>query len=807
MRALNNASDVIGFLRRQYPTLVICLAALAAAGGLYLSLTPTNYTASATMIIDPRKGQTFSRSVLGEAPIDSAWIDSQIGALNARREKIALSVVNDLHLASDPELVGDNEPTNALFGFVSNLLGAPNAPRAEDTRSESELVQQATGALASRLDVKRVGLSYLVTINFSSRKPEHAVKIVNAAADAYIAAERETKYQETLLASNWLRERYQALREQSSAAERATVEFKNKNKIITAGGKPISDQQLAEISGRLVAARARMAEMQARLSQIETVLGTDQSNGTAESTVSDTLNNPIITKLRIQYLDLSNREAAWAARYGAGHLAVVNLRNQKRDILNNIVDELRRIASTYRSDYEIAKKGRDELEKQLVEAVSQIPNDAQITLRGLESSAQSYRTFFDNFLLHHTEAVQEQSSPIRDMRVVALASNAFKSSPQTFRVIAITVLGGMAFGVGVGLLRENLDRRFRTTAEVESALRKDCIALVPLVRSDRYGGVSEPRRPANGDMPPLRLIRRGASAFRNVFDEFSYRFVEGIGAAKLQLHNESLALVSRERNNRQAVFSPDPSMERYAQKIVCDDASASWRVVNAPFSRFAEAVRAIKLAADMQGEGKARVIGMTSAVPREGKSTVATALAVLIAQVGARVILVDCDLRNPAVSLALTPRAVEGITTVLSGKCSLEEAIWRDPGTNLAFLPGPIGQRSANTNQILASDEMKSLFDRLRQSYDYIIVDLSPLAPVVDVRATTHLVDSYILVVEWGNTKIEVVEHALKEARHVGDKVLGVVLNKVDVNVLSRYQGDRADYYRNKHFAAYGYVD
>ena len=84
----------------------------------------------------------------------------------------------------------------------------------------------------------------------------------------------------------------------------------------------------------------------------------------------------------------------------------------------------------------------------------------------------------------------------------------------------------------------------------------------------------------------------------------------------------------------------------------------------------------------------------------------------------------------------------------------------------MAFLPAIVKSRGvAFTSEFLASDATKILFDNLRQSYDYVVVDLSPLAPIVDVRATTHLVDSYFLVVEWGRTKIDVVKHALAAAQ------------------------------------------
>jgi Mrp family chromosome partitioning ATPase len=89
--------------------------------------------------------------------------------------------------------------------------------------------------------------------------------------------------------------------------------------------------------------------------------------------------------------------------------------------------------------------------------------------------------------------------------------------------------------------------------------------------------------------------------------------------------------------------------------------------------------------------------------------------------------------------------------------------------------------------------------------YDYIIVDLPPLTPVVDVRATTALVDCFILVVEWGRTKIDVVEHALHTAPNVYESLIGTVLNKTDIKAMGRY--DRSDYYNSEHYTRYGFED
>jgi polysaccharide biosynthesis transport protein len=214
------------------------------------------------------------------------------------------------------------------------------------------------------------------------------------------------------------------------------------------------------------------------------------------------------------------------------------------------------------------------------------------------------------------------------------------------------------------------------------------------------------------------------------------------------------------------------------------------------------------VAADLSKVVKSNnVIGFTSSHPNEGKSTMATALAEVIACGGGRVVLVDCDLRNPSLSGKLAPSAQIGLLEVISGKARLDDAILHEPTTGLAFLPAVVRTRLAHSSEILSSDAMRKLFEALREVYDYVIVDLSPLAPVVDVRTMTHLVDSFVFVVEWGRTKINVAEQALGAARGVYDNLLGVVLNKVDMKLLGRYEGYGGNHYYNRYYARYGYTD
>ena len=730
--------QALDFSKRQFWCLLTCLvlAALAAVG--FLAFVPPAYTASSTMMIDSRKGGVQQKSVLGDSPTDNAWIDSELGVLGLERGQIGLAVAKKLKLG---KMVGDLQPEAGWSTLFGMLRGTQTTDYSK--LSDPELTQIAAGMVAGGLDVKRVGLSYLVSISFTSGRPDLAAKIANAAADAYVIAEMDARFRSLSQASNWLQERYQALKEQATAADRAVIDFKTKHNIVTAGGKLLNEQDLSEMNARLSGAHAKTADALARLNQIESVLREDEASGGTDATVTDALNNPIITGLRKQYLDLVNREADWSKRFGKNHLAVVNLRNQARDVRNSTIEELKRIHESYKSDLEIARQNEAELQKQVSGIVAQIPNDAQVTLRGLESRAQTLRTFTDNFLLTYNEAVQQQTSPIPETRVVSYATYAGKSFPSTGRVLILSLFGGLALGVALGTLRELMDGAFRTARQAQSALRLECISMVPLV---------------------------------NYQPSFMRRLLPGPG------RND---LVTDPRN----------------QQITVKGSNLFRMVSNDPFSQFAEAIRAIKLAADISiSTTKCKVIGLTSSLPKEGKSTIAAALAAQIAQVGCRAILVDGDLRNPALSRSLAGDAPAGLLDVLAGRQLLENVVCKDPITGMAFLPTVNAYAVPNTDQILSSDAMKQLFELLKSQYEYIIVDLSPLAPIIDVRATTDLIDAYVFVVEWGTTRVETVQQTLQQCGRVYSNMLGFVLNKVNMSAIRRYDAENSMYYANYYY-------
>jgi len=186
---------------------------------------------------------------------------------------------------------------------------------------------------------------------------------------------------------------------------------------------------------------------------------------------------------------------------------------------------------------------------------------------------------------------------------------------------------------------------------------------------------------------------------------------------------------------------------------------------------------------------------------------VASNFAEIIAHGGSKVILIDGDLRNPTLSRRLVSKTDVGLLQVIGGTVELDEAIYTDHASGLAFLPTVIESRLAHSSEIVGSEAFRQLIERLRTTYDYIIIDFPPLAPVVDVRATTNIIDSYVFVVEWGRTRLNMVQRQLNSAPEIFDRLLGVVLNKANVKILDRYEDYYGRYYYKKnYYARYGYT-
>jgi succinoglycan biosynthesis transport protein ExoP len=208
----------------------------------------------------------------------------------------------------------------------------------------------------------------------------------------------------------------------------------------------------------------------------------------------------------------------------------------------------------------------------------------------------------------------------------------------------------------------------------------------------------------------------------------------------------------------------------------------------APFSGTAEALRHIKVAIDLHPRG-AKIIGLVSALPGEGKTTVATSFAAFVAKSGARVLLIDADLRNPAMTRTLGYSKAPGLLNMVAERTDYKELVISDTKFKFDFLPASTRVRTSNSSDVLTSAAMKDMLKSASAEYDYILVDLPPILPVVDVKASAGLFDAFVLIVEWGTTAGDEIVKAVDTSPLLSERLLGVVLNKADEVIMRRFEG------------------
>lgn len=227
-----------------------------------------------------------------------------------------------------------------------------------------------------------------------------------------------------------------------------------------------------------------------------------------------------------------------------------------------------------------------------------------------------------------------------------------------------------------------------------------------------------------------------------------------------------------------------------------DEQSPMNALVNDARSAFAESLRGLRASIRIDG-ASAKVIAITSALPKEGKTTTAICLARSMALSGERVVLIDCDLRQRGVSRFVHgSEALPGFMEVLRGEAPLEQAIIRDGPTGMTILP--VSSRdNQDTSELMTGAPMDALLSRLRMLYDVVILDLAPVLPIADTRVMIEKADTTIFMVRWRKTPDHAVRAALRLLPTSGSRLAGIALTRVNMRKQGRFaHGDEAYYYR-----------
>jgi succinoglycan biosynthesis transport protein ExoP len=716
------------FLGREWRLVALVTGLSIVVGAAYIAVSPFRYTAQADMIIDTKRVTWTQTEMASEnRTVEDASVESEIET--TKSEKVAEAVIRRLHLTEDPEFVGAGAGLRRRIFSLFRLAGGP-----EPEPSSDELIQRVLGTVKANLRVTRLGRSYIEQIAYTSLDRDKAATIANAFADAYIEDQLQAKFEATRRASAWLEQRIGELRQQASNAYKEVQDFKSENSIIIGvDGKLASEVELDQLGIALAKARADTSQARAKLDRISRVLeqrSEKESFNIPDPVVTDALSNPVITKLRQQFLDDQNKESEWSARYGSDHTAARNLRAEMAALQRAIWDEISRIAESYKSELQIAKSQEEAIDKRMIEVFqkSGATRQSQVRLRELETAANTYRGIYETFLSRFTQSVQQQSFPSTEARVVTVASPPrAPSSPKIGLTLVLASLAGLCLGIMSAFAREQMNRQIHTRAQLEKLLGTSCLAVLPAF-------------PQKGPvMRKLQGATRDSGAFRQI----------------------------------SAV---------------------------APFSATAEALRYIKVAIDLHPTG-GKVIGIVSALPGEGKTTVATGFAAFVAKSGSRTLLIDADLRNPSMTRALGYVNAPGLVNMVADKSNFDDLVITDSKFKFDFLPSSTRMKPSNSSDILNSPAMKDMLRAAKSNYDYVLVDLPPILPVVDVKAVAHLFDAFVLVVEWGSTSTDEILKAVGASPIVSERLLGAVLNKADEAVMRRFEGysdRRYTYYTNE---------
>ena len=719
----------VAFFRRQIRPVVGCGVLGVAVGVAYLALATPQYTAVATISIDSRRSHAVGgEQAAGDWQSESAYVESQVALIQS--PATLRGVVAQLQLDRDPFFASTNQgPLSAILTGVKDMIPG-FGPSGTLLDPEARANAMAVAALSRMLDVWRIGTTSVVEVRMQTPDRAMSARLANAVTKAYMAQQLVAITDTTHRAGEWLQSRVGELRAQAVDADRAVQVYKAKHNIVDvavgAGVGLLNEQQLGELNTQVAAARARVAASQARYEQAQasTVDGVTGSMG------SDAQPNTVMAGLRQEYLDASRREADLSARMGPTHGAVVLQHKAVLELAHSMQTELARQTQTYRADYGVAQADLRAIDARLavqVAAAAQT-NIERSELRSLQSSANAYRQIYENFLQRFTQAMQDQSYPISDARVAAIALPPMdRSAPRGAIALAISLMLGMTLGVTIAVCREAMDATVRTIAQLRLATGLDCLGVIPGLKSLICRASPDWRRASRASASQGRMLVPAAF--------------------------------------RQAAVNPD--------------------------SAIAEAVHGVRVASTRQSAlGRdVRVIGCVSIGRGEGTSTFAANLAFALATGGERTVLVDMNRKEPWLTTMLAPAIRTGVRELAAREATVSDVAQTDAETGLRFVgqsPGGPGQA------VTAGANVGGMLGDLRDRFDVVVLDLPPMDSGGATTLLSDMVDGLVLVTRWGSTPRPLLSEALSRTAAMDALFLGTVMTHCDPKQMRLYPRDPA---------------
>lgn len=729
-------------LRRKVLLCVVPLLATALAAFLLLHVTRL-YRAEALISIDPPTSLLQLGPTMPVQPVDMARLETEAEVI--RSPDLAMRVVRDLKLADDPEFnrrLDDAAaaPQAATADWRAALTDARAAALDWLLRLRARLREMfgappphlfasaedaAVDTFLSRLSVHTKGRSYVIVVDFTSKDPEKAARIVNALCATYIADQETRKREAGERALAWLTKRLQGLHASLTEAEQSAEDYRRREGLTTGTRGSIPEQQLTELNAQLVTAETDFFRARARVQQL------DQSRPATDrpDAAPDVVNSPTITALRAQEAQLITRLAQLSTIYGDSYPAVHDARAQLAGLRAKIKEEVGRIAQQFRIELGEARSRVDSIrtmkDRLLGETATQ--NEAQVRLRALEREVEARRQSYLNLLTHQEQLLAHDALERADGQVIAAASAPEAASyPKTTLILggtfALTLLGTILFIVA----RELRTSLVLSREQIESASGLPVIGMLPRLRR------AAPRSRVG------RLFSRRQS---DLLAEEAARTVHAAVALAPQRSGDGAPLISRRRAKVTLVASslPAEGKSTLAAMTALQAARAG--------------KRCLALDCDFRRRGLERLLGHSGS---DG----------LLQVFGGEATLDEVLHHDEA----------GGFDFIASGASA--EAYRRDAARR---------RRMKDELPFLLDQEMRKLLAHLEGRYDLIIIDAPPLMVVPDARILTQASDEVVFVIRWCKTREELVLSALRQLDGARAKNVGLVLTQIDMRRYAQY--------------------
>ena len=754
-------TDLLRILYRGRWVITTCFLLVMALTTYYTFTVTPEYEAVAKVMVRTDGSMGLSLFDVGGIIKQETVINNQVEILKSRT--LAETVIRRLQeseLAHQLEILGNDENGRrsrgvmaAVTGWLKSLLGIESEE--SDEYTFDDMVQEL---LEERLSVTPIRDTEMIEIKVRAVTPEEAAFITNTLTDAYREKNRLMSQEEVRQVKNFLEEQLQVIQQQLAESENRLKEFKETEKVVAL---PEETQELikklAEFETMYNEALTELNSFKKRLEFIDQQLGKNKESFDIDAVSATTY----FEELKKQMAYVQTKRANYVAHminegvYDRNDPKLLKYDEEIKILTDKMKSEIAKLASqeiinpVAVNEELFARKVEVEaniqalipkvtsLKRIVAEYENQLESlpEKSLQLARLERAAQVDEKIYIMMKEKYEESRINEVGQLGDVRIIDPAKPPKEPiKPKKKLNLILGMLVGLGLGIGVTFLLEAMDNSVRTIEDVER-LNLAVLGSIPIISEEEA---------------IKRLKRIPASAQNGHIDQVEVRRM----AARLITH--------------------------FAPKSPISEAYRTFRT-NIQYAQIEKPLKAILV---------------TSPGPGEGKSTSIANLAITMAQMGSRVLLVDADLRRPILhSIFKIDRRV-GLTNVLVGRAASDEAIFETEIENLYLMP--CGTLPPNPSELLGSDSMKRLLHELKQKYDVILFDTPPVIAVTDAAVLASKVDGVILVVKSGQTDREAAFRASVLLKNVKTRLLGALLNGV------RIESMYGSYYYYYHYYYYG---